>query len=148
MEDFTGERLNEIFTFKNVSAIAFFLFGTTFVWMTASFVGKTPAPSGTLWSAVNILAFTAVVAFTVTAWGVYKQTPWWETAAVVSAALGLITVVPYVIAINGEGELSDQGVVVNIGLHVICSLVVVAVAVVPVVHDWFTHRWGVAAFMH
>jgi hypothetical protein len=137
-----------MFTFKNISAIAFLLFGTTFMWMTASFVGKTPAPTGTLWSAVNILALAAVVAFTVTAWGVYKQTPWWETAAMVSAVVGLITVVPYGIAINGQGQLADQGVVLNIGLHVICTLIVVAVAVVPVVHDWFTSRWALAAVMH
>jgi hypothetical protein len=137
-----------MFTFKNISAIAFFLFGTTFVWMTSSFIGESPTPTGILWSVVNTLALAAVVAFTVTAWGVYKQTPWWETAAIVSAVVGLVAVVPYVIAINGQGELGDQGVVVNIGLHVICSLIVVAVAVVPVVHDWFTTRWDVAALMH
>jgi hypothetical protein len=139
--------MDQMFTFRNVSAVAFFLFGSTFVWMTASFVGKTPVPSGTLWSVVNILALAAVVGFTLTAWGVYKQTSWWETAAIVSAVIGLIAIVPYVMAINGEGELSDQGVVLNIGLHIICSLIVIVVAVVPVVHDWFVHRWDVASLV-
>ena len=117
--------------------------------MTGSFVGRTPAPTGTLWSVVNILALATVVGFAITAWGVYKQTSWWETAAIASAVVGLIAVVPYVMAISGEGELSDAGVVLNIGLHIICSLIVIAVAVVPVVRDWFAQRWrGVAPLVH
>lgn len=134
-----------MWTFKNVSAVAFLLFGTTFVWMTASFVGKTPAPTGALWTVVNIFALAAVAAFTVTAWGVYKQTSWWEVTAVVSAIVGLIALVPYVAAINGEGQLSDGGVAMNIVFHLMCSLIVLAVAIVPVVHDWFTHRWALNA---
>jgi hypothetical protein len=134
-----------VFTFKNVSAVAFLLFGTTFLWMTASFVGKTPPPTGTLWTAVNVLSLLAVVAFAIAAWGVYKQTSWWEAAALASAVVGLIAVVPFVIAINGEGQLSDQGVALNIIIHVVCSLIVLAVVLVPAVHDWFTHRWALAA---
>jgi hypothetical protein len=148
MESSTGRGQREVravFTFKNISAVAFFLFGTTFVWMTASFAGKTPVPSGALWTVVNVLALLAVAAFTVTAWGVFKQTSWWEMTAVASAALGLIVVVPYVAAINDEGQLSDGGVALNIVLHLVCSLIVLAVAVVPVIHDWFAHRWALSA---
>jgi hypothetical protein len=134
-----------VFTFKNISAVAFFLFGTTFLWMTASFVAKSPPPSGALWTSVNVLAFAAMAAFTVTAWGVYKQTSWWETTAIASALVGLVAVVPYAAAINGVGQLSDPGVVLNIIIHVACSLIVLAVAVVPVIHDWFAHRWTLTA---
>ena len=129
-------------TFKTVSAAAFFLFGTTFLWMTASFVGRTPPPTGPRWTVVNVLALAAIAGFSVAAWGVFKQTSWWEPVAVVSAAVGLIAVLPYVVAINGEGQLSDQGVVMNIGIHAIGSLVVLAVALVPSIHDWFAHRWA------
>jgi hypothetical protein len=30
----------------------------------------------------------------------------------------------------------------NIGIHAIGSLVVLAVALVPSIHDWFAHRWA------
>jgi hypothetical protein len=100
---------------------------------------------GALWTVVNVLAFAAIAAFAVTAWGVYKQAAWWEVAAIVSAVIGLFAVVPFVAAINGEGQLSDQGVVLNIMIHLLCSLIVLAVAVVPAVHDWFAHRWALTA---
>jgi hypothetical protein len=131
-----------MFSFRNVSAVAFFLFGTTFLWMTAAFVGRTPPPRGALWTLVNAVALFAIVAFGAAAWGVFKQTPWWEPAALVSAVVGLAGVVPYVLAIQAEGQLSDQGVVINIAFHVVGSAVVLAVAVVPVLHDWFLHRWA------
>lgn len=129
-------------TFRNVSAVAFFLFGTTFLWMTASFIGNSKVPRGTVWTVINVLALAAILGFTVAAWGVYKQTSWWEAAAVISAVVGLIAVVPYIVGINGEGQLSDQGVVMNIGIHTVGSLIVLAVAIVPVVHNWFVERWS------
>jgi hypothetical protein len=110
--------------------------------MTASFVGRTPPPKGTLWTVVNLITVLAIGAFTVAAWAVFKQTTWWEAVAIVSAIVGLAAVVPFVVAIQGEGELGDQGVVMNIGVHALGSLVVLAVAVVPVVHDWFADRWA------
>ena len=131
-----------MFGFRNLSAVAFLLFGTTFLWMTAAFVGEQPPPKGPLWMAVNMLTIVAIALFTLAAWGVWKQTTWWEVVAVSAAIVGLVSVVPYVAAINGEGQLSDQGVVLNIGIHALGSLAVLAVALVPTVHDWFADRWA------
>ena len=131
-----------MFSFRNVSAVAFLLFGTTFLWMTASFAGRQPPPKGTLWTMVNLLTVAAIASFTVAAWAVWKQTTWWEVVAVASAVVGLVSVVPYVIAIDGEGQLSDQGVALNIGIHAFGSLAVLAVALVPGIHHWFTQRWA------
>jgi hypothetical protein len=132
----------EMFNFRNVSAGAFLLFGTTFLWMTASFVGRTPPPRGTLWTVVNAVALFAIVAFGAAAWGVYKQASWWEPVAVVSAVVGLVAILPFMLAIEDEGQLADQGVVINIAFHVVGSTVVLAVALVPVLHDWFIRRWA------
>jgi len=52
-------------TFKNVMAIGLFLFGTTFMWMTASFAGRTRPPDGAVWTVENILALVAVIGFAV-----------------------------------------------------------------------------------
>jgi hypothetical protein len=123
-----------VLSFRNVSAAAFFLFGTTFVWMTASFVGQTPPPKGILWTVVDLIALLAVAMFSAAAWGVFHQTSWWESVAVVSAIVGLLAIVPLTIAI--------QGVVMNIMTHATGSLVVLATALLPAVHDWFAHRWA------
>jgi hypothetical protein len=131
-----------VLSFRNVSAAAFFLFGTTFVWMTASFVGQTPPPKGILWTVVDLIALLAVAMFSAAAWGVFHQTSWWESVAVVSAIVGLLAIVPLTIAIQAEGELGDQGVVMNIMIHATGSLVVLATALLPAVHDRFAHRWA------
>jgi hypothetical protein len=36
-----------MWTFKNLVAIGPFLFGSTFLWMTAAMAGKNPPPTGT-----------------------------------------------------------------------------------------------------
>jgi hypothetical protein len=110
--------------------------------MTASFVGRTPPPNGAVWTIVNAVALVAIAGFTVAACGVFKQATWWEPVAIVSAVVGLVAVIPYVIALSGEGQAFDQGVVINIAMHAVGSVTVLAVVVVPVIHDWFAHRWA------
>jgi hypothetical protein len=41
-----SQKVMLMFTFKNLAALGLFLFGTTFLWMTASFAGRVPPPSG------------------------------------------------------------------------------------------------------
>jgi hypothetical protein len=64
-----------MWTFRSILAIGLFLFGSTFLWMTASMAGKAAPPKGTVWTLANVLAFTAVIGFSVTAWAVFKQSP-------------------------------------------------------------------------
>jgi hypothetical protein len=130
-----------MWTFKNVMAVGLFLFGTTFLWMTASFTGRTPPPSGGAWTIVNALAMVSLVGFAVAAWGVYKQFEWWEVAAAMSGVMGLASVVPFVV---GESQLdvgfADPGVQINLWMHVIGSLAAITIAVLPAAHDWVTRR--------
>jgi hypothetical protein len=130
-----------MFTFKNVFAVGLFLFGTTFVWMTAAFTGRTPTPQGTAWSIENALALLAVVGFSVAAWGVYKGSDWWEVWAGVSAVVGLVAVVPYVVGMNASGiAMTDPGVGINLLLHTVGSGIVLAIVWLPAAHDWVVHR--------
>jgi hypothetical protein len=70
-----------MWTLKNILALGLFLFGTTFLWMTASFAGRAPPPTGTAWTFVNGLALAAVAGFTVAGWAVFKTYSWWPTVA-------------------------------------------------------------------
>jgi len=130
-----------MFTFKNLVAVSMFLFGTTFLWMTASFAGRTPPPSGAAWSIENVLAVLAIVGFAAAGWGVFKDQSWWEAAATASAIVGVIAVVPYVIGLTQvDVGISDPGVQMNLAMHVIGSAAVIAIVCVPVVHQWFVTR--------
>ena len=125
-----------MWTFKNVLAIGLFLFGSTFLWMTPAFAGKTPPPTGVAWTVVNVLALVAVAAFTVPAWAVFKEYSWWWTAAIVSASVGLLTVIPFVVALRQiDIPLADLGVQINVWMHVLGSALVLAALTVPSIHD-------------
>jgi hypothetical protein len=125
-----------VFTFRNVVAVGLFLFGTTFLWMTASFAGRAEPPQGTAWSVENVLALLAVVVFSAAAWAVFKDLSWWAPAALVGGVVGLAAVVPYVVAISGIGGFADAGVEINLGMHAVGSAIVIAMATIPSVHDW------------
>jgi hypothetical protein len=129
-----------MFTFKNVMAGGLFLFGTTFLWMTAAMAGKTPPPEGTEWNVEQVLAFVAIIGFSAAAWGVFKDLAWWEPVALGSAIVGLVSVIPYTVGISHIGGFSDLGVEINLVMHLVGSAAVLAIVVVPVVHDWVTHR--------
>ena len=130
-----------MWTLKNVLALGLFLFGTTFLWMTASFAGRVPPPTGTAWVLVNGLALAAMAGFTVAGWAVFKTYSWWPTVALLSAVVGLIAVVPFVVGLRQiRVALTDPGVQINLWLHLLGSAVVVAMTLVPAVRDWVVHR--------
>jgi len=109
-----------MWTFRNLVALGLFLFGTTFLWMTAAMAGKTPPPSGTAWTLANVLAYIAVIGFAIVAWGVFKQYSWWETAAVVSGVVGLVAVVPFIVAQSQlDVGFADLGVQISLWMHIL-----------------------------
>ena len=128
-----------MFTFKNWAALALFLFGTTFLWMTRDFLANPREGTGTLWSAIQVLAILAIVGFSIAAWLLFKDASW-EPVAVGSAVVGLTALVPYVIGVQQVGDMGDVGVQINIALHMVGIAAVVAVALVPAAHDWLTSR--------
>jgi uncharacterized membrane protein len=128
-------------TLKNLIAIGLLLFGTTFLWMTASLAGKQPPPTGTAWTLTNILCYAAIIGFAASAWAVFKEYSWWETATLLSGIVGLIAVVPFIIGQRQlEAGFSDMGVQINLWLHLLGSLAAIAIAIVPFAHDWVERR--------
>lgn len=123
---------------RTLAAVAMFLFGTTFLWLTPSFAGRATPPTGTAWSIVNVLALVAVAAFTLAAWGLYRQQSWWEGVALASAVIGLLCIAPFLIGMRQiDANLADLGVQINIWMHGLGAVGVLAVTRVPVVADWF-----------
>jgi peptidoglycan/LPS O-acetylase OafA/YrhL len=122
-------------------ALGLFLFGTTFLWMTAAMAGTTPPPTGTAWRLTNVLAFAAVIGFAIAAWAVFKQYSWWDTAALVSGVVGLVAVVSFIV---GQSQLDvgfgDLGVQINLWMHILGSAAVIAIVLLPAGHDWVARR--------
>jgi hypothetical protein len=133
------EEVETMFTFKNLVALGLFLFGTTFLWLTRDFLANPRTGTGTLWSAIQVLAFVAIVGFAFAAWLVFKEASW-EPVAIASAVVGLAALIPYVIGVQQVGDAADGGVQINIALHVIGVAVVFVVALVPAVHEWLASR--------
>lgn len=130
-----------MWTFKNILAIGLFLFGSTFLWMTPAFAGRTPPPTGAAWTAVNVLALVAVAGFTVTAWATFKEYRWWWTVAIASACIGLLAVIPFVVALRQiDMPLADLGLQINVWTHVLGSALVLAALTVSSIHDTVVNR--------
>jgi hypothetical protein len=129
-----------MFSFKNWVAIGLFLFGTTFLWMTRDFLANPREGTGVLWSVIQALAFASIIGFTVAAWAVFKEESWWEPVAIASAVAGSAAFVPYVIGVRQVGDTGDAGVQLNIAIHAVGIVAVLALVFVPVVHDWISKR--------
>ena len=127
--------------FRAFLAVSLFLFGSTFLWMTAAMSGKTPPPVGTAWTGTNLLAYAAILLFTVAAWGVFKEYSWWPGAVVASGAVGLVAVVSFVLAQRQlDTGLGDGGVQINLWMHLLGSAGVMALVLLAPLHGWVTRH--------
>jgi hypothetical protein len=85
-------------TWRNTGALALFLYGTTFLWLTSAFAGNGKTAGGTVWTVTQILVIPAILGFSAAAWGIYKAASWWEQLAIGSAIFGFAPLIPYWIA--------------------------------------------------
>jgi hypothetical protein len=122
-----------MFTTRNLGGIALFLFGTTFVWLTPAFAAAGISTDGFLWSATQVLALATVVGFTVATWGLFRRASWWEAAALTSAALGVVVLVPYWLAARLSG-VADPGF--DVLIHALGALGVFVLLLVPRLERW------------
>jgi hypothetical protein len=127
-----------MFTLRNMTALALFLFGSTFLWLTPSFLGGKREVGGITWTVLQGLVLLAILGFSLAAWGVFKGTSWWQLAALISGAVGIAAVIPYWIATRGIPGVENVGS--NLAIHGLGSLVLIAALVVPLFRDWLVAR--------
>jgi peptidoglycan/LPS O-acetylase OafA/YrhL len=113
-------------TRRNVAAATLLVYGSTFLWMTASFAGTSRPPGGAAWVIASIGALVSLALFTLAAWGVFRSRWWWERAAPAGAIAGLATLVPYWIAASSTPEPG-----LNKPVHIVGSAAVLLVLLVP-----------------
>jgi peptidoglycan/LPS O-acetylase OafA/YrhL len=113
-------------TRRDVAAAALLVYGSTFLWLTASFAGTSRPPGGAAWTIADVGALVSLALFALAAWGVFRSTWWWERIASAAAIVGLAALVPYWIAASSTPEPS-----LNKPIHIVGSAAVLLVLLVP-----------------
>ena len=122
-----------MFTIRNVGGVALFLFGTTFLWLTPSFASQGVSTKGLAWSITQVLSLVTLALFTVATWGLFKKAGWWESVAVVAAAVGFVVLIPYWIAASHAGEVNPA---FTVAVHVLGNIGVLVLLLVPSLEHW------------
>jgi hypothetical protein len=125
-------------SFRNILAIGIFLFGTTYLWLTPAFSGK--SATGTLWAAVQVLAYAAIIGFAAAAFGIFKGTDWWEPIAIGSAVIGMAAVIQYWVGLQNLSGALNAAAVENIAIHFFGGAAVAALLLVHSAEQWIVGR--------
>lgn len=124
---------------RTITAVAVFLFGTTFLWLTPAMAGKSGQElSGARWVTVQVLVWAAILGFSAAAWGLYRSLPWWTPVLAVSALAGLAASAVYALAVRDVPGVAN--VASNVLLHAGVSLVLLVVVSTPTVRQTLTER--------
>ncbi len=124
-------------TLRNALAVALFLFGASYLWLTPAFLNRAGF-QGTIFDPKGLLALIAIVGFAAAAWGVFKDQGWWVPVAVASGLIGLASVIPYWIwALPTAGGNSSQ-MIENAIIHAAGGATVGLVLLVPTTERWLT----------
>lgn len=125
-------------TFRNVLAVGVFLFGTSYLWLTPSYVGK--SATGAVWVVVQVLSIAAILGFAAAAWGIFKTTGWSEPVLLGSAIVGMTSVIPYWIGLQNVTGAVSVAAAENIVGHFLGGAIVIAVLLVHPAEQWIVER--------
>jgi hypothetical protein len=124
-----------MFTVRNMGGIALLLAGSSWVWLTPAFASRGVSTSGVWWKITGVLCLMTVTAFCVATWGLFARGAWWEMAALGSAGLGVVALVPYWVAAHAGGEAVGTATW-NAFVHVLMVAGVFVLLVVPPLERW------------
>ena len=128
-----------MFRIRNVGGVALFLAGSTWLWLTPAFASRGVATSSVLWAVTNVLCLVTIAGFCLATWGLFTRHGWWEMAAVGSAGLGFIVLVPYWVAALGGGESAGTATWTAF-VHVVMAAGVLVLLRVPRLERWVDHQ--------
>jgi hypothetical protein len=128
-----------VMTIRNMGGVALFLAGTTWMWLTPAFASRGVSTFGAMWAVTRVLCVITVVGFCVATWGLFTQHGWWEPVASISAALGLLALIPYWLAATQGGE-STGTTIWNTCVHVLMAGGIFVLLMVPQLERWVDHE--------
>ena len=113
--------------------MASFLFGSTYLWLTREFASAGLDTSSPWWGATEVLSLVTVAGFTLATWGMFTGRSWWAAAALASAVLGLVVLIPYWIAAQQAGETTPWFTVL---IHLLGGTGVLVLLLIPSLRGW------------
>jgi hypothetical protein len=95
-------------------ALVLALYGASYLWLTPAAV---PGAGGPLWALVDVLAIASAAGFMVAGWGLARAARWRAPMAVGAAIAGLVTIVPYLAAVQdaGTGDVASRAALHGLG---------------------------------
>lgn len=124
-----------MFAIRNMGGVALFLAGSTWLWLTPMMASKGVTTSGLLWSATRVLSLVTIVGFCVATVGLFARQPWWETAVISSAVVGVLALFPYWFAGTRAGETTGT-VAWNATVHLLMVVGIFTLLLVPQLERW------------
>src|SRR4051812_11983233 len=121
----------DMFTIRNLGGVSLLVFGSTFLWLTPAFASKGIPTDGFMWALTRVLALVTIAGFCLATYGLFAREGWWEAVALASAALGLLSLVPYWVAAH-----IDPGAPMNLAVHVLGIGGVFVLLLVPQLEHW------------
>jgi len=109
------------------------------LWLTPTFATRGVDTSGILWGMIMALSLLTILGFCIATWGLFARWNWWEYGALGSAALGLLTLVPYWFAAVGGGETVGT-TAWNTFVHILMVGIVAALLLVPQLERWVSQH--------
>jgi peptidoglycan/LPS O-acetylase OafA/YrhL len=120
-------------TIRNIGAVALFLFGTTYLWLSTAFASPGIDTSGTWWSLTQVLSLVTLAGYTVATWGLFRRASWWARVTLAATALGVLVLVPSWIAADVSGETSPWFTVL---VHLLGCAGVLVLLLAPTPRAW------------
>jgi hypothetical protein len=124
-------------TFRNALAVALFLFGASYLWLTPAFLNRAGF-QGTIFDPKGLLAVIAIIGFAAAAWSLFKNESWWVPVAATSGLVGLASVIPYWIWTLPTAGANSSQMIENAVIHAAGGAVVALVLLVPATQRWLT----------
>lgn len=128
-----------MFTIRNMGGAALFLAASTWLWLTPMFATGGVTTSGFLWSASRALSLLTIVGLCAATVGLFARQTWWETAAITSAVIGLLALIPYWFAGTQGGETTGT-VAWNAMVHLLMVAGIFTLLLVPQLERWVQHH--------
>ncbi|BCW79737.1 MULTISPECIES: calcium uniporter family protein [Micrococcaceae] len=128
-----------MFTLRTLGGIALLMAGSSWLWLTPTFATRGVNTSGIWWGITMVLSLLTVLGFLVATWGLFARWSWWEYAALGSAALGLVALIPFWVAATGGGETVGTAAW-NVFVHVLMVAGVAVLLLVPPLERWVNQQ--------
>lgn len=128
-----------MWTIRTMGGLALLLAGSTWLWLTPAFAGREVVTTGISWSITRVLCLVTIAGFSAATLGLFARQEWWEWAALGSAGVGLLTLVPYWVAAARGGEPAGT-TTWNVFVHVVMLGGIFALLLVPQWERWVDHH--------